>query len=143
MKKLLMSSVVLIAFSLTIIVFQMSCKKDVNAQTAQGGITQQNILLIHKHNNSTIDELWTSNYDGSNQKKIPITLQAGQSFSSNQAALSPDGKLVFMTIEARRLIGGVSTNFATVYSCNIDGSNFKQIIDATGNNQYVETNGAY
>jgi hypothetical protein len=143
MKKLLMSSVVLIAFSLAIIVFQMSCKKDADAQTAQGGIAQQNILLIQKSNNGGSGELWTSNYDGSNQKRIPITLQTGQTMGNDQQALSPDGKMVFFTIEERRLIAGVSTKFATVYSCNIDGSNYKQIIDATGNDQYVAIVGAY
>lgn len=34
MKNLLMSTIVLIAFSLAILIFQISCKKDVNAQTS-------------------------------------------------------------------------------------------------------------
>jgi hypothetical protein len=43
MKKLLMSSLVLVLFALSIILFQLSCKKDAVAQT--GTLTKQQILV--------------------------------------------------------------------------------------------------
>ncbi len=79
MKKILLSTIVMIAFSLSIILFQISCKTTVEAQNNSNSLTQQNILLFTKESLSRpyIAEIWTASYDGSNQKKVPITIPLG------------------------------------------------------------------
>lgn len=130
MKKLLLGSLTLIAFSLAILVFQVSCKKDAVAQTnppytlppatttTLGGVMvdgttikvdgtgkisatiptpQQplNVILFVKESASGTFEFWLANMDGSNQRKINITLPAGITLR-DEAQISPDGtKLIF------------------------------------------------
>ena len=56
MKKLLMSSIVLTAFSLSVILFQFSCKKDATAQTTTP-LTKEQILVQKKWK---VDQLHSS-----------------------------------------------------------------------------------
>lgn len=70
MKKLLMGSLALTLFSISIIIFQMSCKKDATAQTNNtSGIIQLNKILYSKNPTGTSGngEIWTANYDGTGQ----------------------------------------------------------------------------
>lgn len=65
------------------------------------------------------------NIDGSNLKKIPLTLPSGLTTSGN-AHLSSDGKtIVFSVTDA--------TFQSAIYSCNVDGSNPKKLIDGAWN----------
>ena len=172
MKKVLMGSIVVLIFSLAVILFQVSCQKSANAQqnytlpvatpTVLGGvkpdgvtimvdatgkistasntagIQQQNILLFVKRiaGTSFTYEIWTANYDGTNQKKINITLSAGLSIDEEGRSprLSPDGKTVFFDVRN-------SIN-SSIYSCNIDGTNVKQVIDG-GTTSNLSIGGAY
>jgi Tol biopolymer transport system component len=145
MKKLLMGSIALTMFSISMIVFQLSCKKEANAQTTTTGVSQLNILLFQKTNKNVTpfaDELWTSNYDGTNQKQIPIPFATGQSIREGETRLSPDGKLVFMTIRQTTIVGGVTSYDSYIYSCNIDGSNYKKVVGFSSN-VYAGINGVY
>lgn len=130
MKKLLLGSIALTTFSIAIIIFQLSCKKTADAQTSTTGLTQLNLILFTKHitsSSTTTTELWTANLDGSNQKKIPITLPAGQELQ--EARLTPDGKKVIF--DASYVSGSIANKGAYVYSCNIDGTNLTKIVDNT------------
>lgn len=103
MKKLILSSITLILFSLAIIVFQISCKKEIIAQsggnyvlppattTTLGGViidgitiqvdskgkiaqARPTLIFFSRTNESNIDEIWRANIDGSNQQKLNIVL---------------------------------------------------------------------
>jgi hypothetical protein len=139
-KKLLLGSASLTLFSIAILIFQISCKKEAQAQTnTTPGLTQLNTILFEKTTTaaSPTTELWTANIDGSNVKKIPIVLPAGLSIY-NASRLSPDGKKVIF--EARDATGMGSS----LYSCAIDGSNLTKLFDGvTNQDQYYQVDGVY
>lgn len=83
----------------------------------QGG--QQTILFSNYAGFSTIH---TANLDGSNAQKINITLPAEASIDVSGPKISPDGKTIFFNTTG---LNGLEYG---VYSCNIDGSNLKQIL---------------
>ncbi len=123
MKKILLSSVVLLLFSTAMLVFQMSCKKDLNASP-----NQQNKVLYVKLESSGF-ELWTVSTDGSNKNKVPLTLPSNLSFPSTPSnflqflpLISPDGNKIILT-----LMDSNSSSAFSVYSCNIDGTNLTLI----------------
>lgn len=130
----------MIAFSLSIILFQISCKTTVEAQNNSNSLTQQNILLFTKESlygaKPYITEIWTANYDGSNQKKVPITIPLGLSIGGD-AKLSPDAKILFINFFEE------NTNRTYIYSCQLDGSNLKRIIDNPTNMRLTQIDGAY
>ncbi|MBB6273143.1 Tol biopolymer transport system component [Pedobacter cryoconitis] len=133
MKKILLSTIVLFAFSLSILLFQVSCKKEATAKTSTPGQNSLNIILYAKSfnsNNSYSQEIWMSGYDGSNQKKINIQLPSGIVFSEGiEPKLSPDGKTIFFEAGAAGSSSGNISYQTDLYSCNIDGSNLKKVID--------------
>ena len=167
MKKLLKVSVFLALIGITITSTQMSCSKT-SAQTstytlppattstlggviigsglsvtnngtlsvnATSGLQQLNILLYVKRTGSPmVYEIWTVNYDGTNQKKINISLPSGQFIyeEGRTPKLSPDGKTIFFN---------ASDNTSDyVYSCNVDGTNIKQLIHSS---DFYSLSGAY
>jgi hypothetical protein len=135
MKKILMSSVVLTVFSISILIFQMSCKKDANAQTGSNVPTQLNKIIYTKRLTSTTAEIWIANYDGTNQTKVNIVVPAGIMLAN--ARLSPDGQTIFFE--------GVNTStfLNDIYSCKIDGSNVQKIVDGSTATQGILLGGAY
>ena len=163
MKNLYLGSLALTMFSISILIFQISCKKDAIAQTSNsnyllppstttslGGIIvgnglsitsngtlslngstgnqQINKIIFTKLNTSIAQrfEIWTANYDGSNQTKLNILMPTGfQCGGDGDVRLSPNGQKVFFT----------STQFSNstthIFSCNIDGTGLIRIIDGT------------
>ena len=117
MRKLLLSTVVLTSFSASIIIFQMSCQKTVDAQTTDNTSSSLNKTLISKSlrlqvgtktdssgNHPiyvTVGEYFLINNDGTNLTKINIpSLPAGEypMAGLNSALLSNDGKkIIFQT----------------------------------------------
>jgi hypothetical protein len=73
--------------------------------------------------NNIPDGLWIANWDGSGQTKVNIPNDIRVSYPK----LSTDHKLIFFQ--------GYTANNWSLYSCNLDGSNLKRIIDG-GLNQY-------
>lgn len=129
MKKLLMGSIVLTVFSTSMLLFQVSCKKDANAQTSgTTGLAQLNKIIYRAYYNN-VSDIYTSNYDGSNRTKVNIILPAGVTITNGYSQdfilkLSPDGKTIFFS--------GVTSSSTypepvNIYSCNIDGSNVNKI----------------
>lgn len=132
MKRLLYSSAVLLLFSASLIISQMSCQKEAQAQNTGGSsstATQLNLLLFSEMDMRNGDKvsLWTSNADGSNKKQVPVSVPAGWTLSPD-AQLSPDGKVVIFTIYR---YNGTTGTFQ-MGSVNVDGSNQKIIHDYTG-----------
>jgi len=87
------------------------------------GVIQQNKIIFVKRVNST-KEIWTANYDGSNQKKLNIALPSGSRVWD--MSISPDGQnLIFSAFSS-----GIDESH--IYTCKTDGSNLTKIIDGTG-----------
>ncbi len=84
-------------------------------------------------------EIWTMNYDGSNQTKINITLPAGQEIANLDPRLSPDGTKIFFV--GRDML--INNNKDDIYSCNIDGSNVIKIYDMPEGTGHTGLGGVY
>lgn len=98
------------------------------------GLAQLNIILFQKYNDNTgINELWTVNIDGTNQKKIPINLN----LPIISARLTPDGKKVVFSTD------GTNSKNGYIYSCSIDGSNLTKIVDNPTLNLEFSLEGVY
>jgi hypothetical protein len=164
MKKFFMGSLSLILFSISIVIFQMSCKKDATAQAGvtsytlpaattstlggvivgsglsvtsngilsanatTGGLTQLNKIIYTKLNTSIAQrfEIWTSNYDGSNQTKLNVIMPTGfQGPGDGEVKLSPNGQKIFFTSLQ------TSNSTSHIFACNIDGTSLTRIIDGS------------
>jgi hypothetical protein len=136
MKKILFSTIALTAFSLSIIFFQMSCKKEANAQESAN---EQSSFILYKTyysealpNGDIIDErqFWLADIDGGNQKKIPINLPNNLIISRRgEGRLTNDGKTLIFVVEDQT--HGRNRIAMYIYSCSLDGSNLKKVIDYT------------
>ena len=144
-----MGSIVLTVFSVSMLIFQLSCKKDANAQATSTTLTQQNLIVFHKwiysgtsSSNASTGEIWTANIDGTNQKKVPITLPSGV-FINGDVKLTPDCK----TIVFDTYIAYTDYQVSSIYTCSIDGTNLKKIITGTNTDKYnyqtIFVDGAY
>ena len=133
-----MGSIALILFSISILIFQISCKKEAQAQNGTTSLRQLNLVVFKKVSSSDVREIWTSNYDGSNTNRINIVLPNGVVFSDDmQPKLSPDGQKIFFE-------AGASTQTkisGDLYTCNFDGSGVIKIVDRAGGN--INNGGAY
>jgi hypothetical protein len=133
MKKLLYSSVVLLLFSFSIILFQVSCQKEADAKNENNTSVQNKFIytvLIPGTNNW---QYWTANIDGGNHQPITISLPSGQTLSYS-CKLTPDAqKIIFLAW------GGASKYY--IYSASINGSNVTLLRELTA--QQVEINDTY
>ncbi|MBL0079228.1 MAG: hypothetical protein IPP53_08940 [Bacteroidetes bacterium] len=122
MKKLLLSSIVLLLFSCSILIFEVSCQKEAKADTNY--ITQQNKIVYLKEFpiENGQDEIWTANIDGTNQKRYSINFPANYELDAENGniTLTPDNQKIIFALDVNRVAG--------IYSCNIDGSNLVKII---------------
>ena len=150
MKKILLSSVVLLAFSVSIIVFQMSCQKIVTAQVPKTLGSLNKILLaknVYKQVGTTFDsigrppiplhanttEFYLVGYNGGTLTRIDIPLPAGE-YPFGNGVISADGqKLIF---DASNI--DVQNQQSFVYSYSLDGSSLIRLVDGLYN-----VNGAY
>ncbi len=143
MKKILLSTIVLTAFSCSIILFQVSCKKSADAATSNSNVavTQQSKIIYTKNlpvSGSTgayYCEIWIANYDGSNAQKINITLPSGLFVDyTTFVKLSPDQKTIFFRVADVNN----DNNGTGFYSSNIDGTNAKLIVPNDGTSGTIE-----
>ena len=122
MRKIFLASIALTIFSISILLFQISCQKPVDAQTLAP--LPGTLILYNRTAIGGPDEIWRSNIDGSNQQKINIVLPAGLKLElsdGGEIKVTPDNqKIVFK-------VRGADQDF--YYSCSIDGSNLTKIID--------------
>lgn len=124
MKNFFKTTLYLFAFALAGILFQISCSNSENS-TPQNTNNQLNKIIYSKQVGSEI-QIWTCNYDGTNQTQIPIALPANLIVNNNNSQatprLSPDGQTVFFVAL------NTSTSLWSVYSCNISGNNLQEIV---------------
>lgn len=125
MKKLLLSSIVLLIFSIAILLFQLSCKKDSFAQSSTDSLSQLNKIIYVYRPSHTESEVWTANYDGSGKTKINITMPGSTYQVWTTPKLSPNGKIIFLDLIDR------SVDKVHIYSCNLDGSNMTKLVDGS------------
>lgn len=126
MKKILLSTIVLTAFSLSIILFQFSCKKDAVADTTTTGVNQQNKLVFIKVDLATgRRSIWVSNYDGSNPQNLNVVLPGAAAIDHN-LTVSPDHKVLFFSVYYP-----TPSIEDDIYSCSMDGTNLKKVISGS------------
>ncbi|WP_304068277.1 hypothetical protein [Pedobacter glucosidilyticus] len=149
MKKLLLSTVVLFLFSASILIFQASCKKEANAQ--QSGNEQSSVILYKiadesLPNNVTSAEYWVVDINGQNKRKIPINLPTNLVLhSGSNGHLVNGGKTLIFTVTDKEETQD-DPRIYYIYSCALDGSNLKKVIDYTSTNKgyvFLELQGAY
>lgn len=124
MKKILLSTIVLIAFVMATMLFDISCKKSAVAQNSNSNIIQQNKIIYLKYQTGTSSgttiSIYSANYDGSNAQQIKPVLPSGVAINDNFLSISPDGKTIFFSVYN-------NGNEIDGYSCNFDGSNVKKV----------------
>lgn len=150
MKKLLMSSLVLLVFSCSIFIFQMSCKKTLLAQdkyvlppattSSLGGVIVGSGLSVSSNGvlsttaggsvpiNKILYQSWPMgshfviiNSDGTNPQNISLPFPEGADPYPREIMLSPDGKRIFYSFY------DVNSNIVLA-SCNIDTSDMKILV---------------
>ena len=160
-KRIIKSSIVLILFSFSMLVFNLSCEEPVQAQqqnyvlqpataSTLGGIRvgnglsvttdgtlsvsgEQNgqvykplnrFLYVIYNDNTGETEFWTAKHDGTDNKKIPISLSSGLRISSQGGILTPNGQTLIFTVRDE-------SNVKYIYSISTDGSDLKKLVDGT------------
>lgn len=134
MKKLLLSSTVLFLFSASILIFQVSCKKEANADTQQKTSTEQEkIVLLRKYENGTLS-LYTVKIDGTNLKKLSLSFPSNVKLYDIEAKITADGKQIVFTGEFTYNDNDSFNirSYTTTYTCDIDGHNLKEIENLSG-----------
>jgi len=139
-----MTSAVLLLFSVSLIIFQMSCQKSLIAQSSTQ--TSNKILLkkdIERQVGTTVDssgqsipvyrystDFYIVQNDGTNLSKINIVMPSGE-YPAGNGLISPDGeKLIFNAFSI--------SNHPSVYSCFLNGSNLIKLVDGS-----YQVQGAY
>src|SRR5687767_5654513 len=93
MKTLLMGSIILCFFSLSIVLIQTSCSK---SEAQNSTLDDQLNKIIYTNFDS---EIWISDYDGGNATKVNLALPANVrfelSFPRMSLKMSPDGQKIF------------------------------------------------
>jgi hypothetical protein len=120
MKTIFKSSLVLLLFSFSLVLFNLSCSKESVAQTT----TPQNVgLIVFSKSGDNPNNFWTVKYDGTGATKVTIASFPAQAETDESSFhLSPDGKKVFF------LLYVPSTQIQSIYSCNIDGTGLTQVV---------------
>lgn len=138
MKNLLKSTLYLFVFALAGILFQLSCSSDSIAtnSTPVGKLIYYKNLFAGAGN-----QIYTANYDGTNETLINVSLPTGVVIDINtpedlQLRMSPDGqKIFFVAVDT-------ATDYKTLYSCDINGSNLSPVIALNGTGNF-RLGGAY
>lgn len=125
MKNIALSAFVLLSFSISILLFQISCRDEAMAQVP--GLPfepRYRFLYIYHDDNTNNTEFWTAKYDGTDKKQIPITLPTGLTFSGPSGRLTPDGETLIFTLKNEE-------NTKYIYSVFTNGTDLKLIIDGS------------
>ena len=126
MKTLFKSSVLLLLFSFSLLVFNLSCEKESIAQNTSTSIQNLGILVFSKAGDKA-NEFWTSKYDGSGQIKITIaSITSTGEIVKDNIQISPDGKKFFFIANTNPTN---PSSMDAIYSCNIDGSGVIKLVD--------------
>ena len=130
MRKLLLSAITLFLFSISISLFQLSCSKDTVAKTNEVTLDRFAYVKVVYPEGPTLIEVWTAKFDGTDQQKVNINVPDNSYISD--VRFTPDGEKLIMRIR----FSDSNNYWDGIYTCNIDGSNFKKII---GDNEVFVT----
>lgn len=127
MKNVLKSGLYLFVFAMAGVLFQISCSNSDDATTTLVNPTASGKIVYARQTTGSSYEIWTCDYDGSNQALVNTTLPANVEYSTTNAnrtsvKISPDGQKIFFI--------GFNTvdNRWTMYSCDFDGSNVQPVV---------------
>jgi len=141
MRKLLLSSIVLLIFSASVFLFQVSCQKEAKAQTP----ANNKIVYVKSYQveigTKPVYELWIAKADGTNQQKVNITLPSDYEKEISNPVFSPDGtQILFNAYWIGIKPEGYTDplNGVNILSCNLDGSNVRTIIGNTVSTNYTD-----
>ena len=140
MKSFLKSGLYVFTFAIAGILFQLACSNsdDVNfVSTSELG------NLVYEKQSATGSAIYISNYDGTNEVQVPITLPSNLHFSTlngngAQPRMSPSGTKLFFLLSD----DNDTTISSSIYSCDIDGTNLQEVISSTSTNT-VNLGGVY
>jgi hypothetical protein len=135
MKKVFYSSLVLTAFSLSVILFQISCQDEAQAQVYQP--IKNRFLYLYQKDDGTV-EYWTARDDGTNYIKLPIELPEFLKLGTD-GTLSSDGKNVIVSATD-------NLQQTHIYSISMEGTGFTKLVDGTdktGPSSYLTVVQAY
>jgi len=171
MKKLLLSSLMLFLFSISLLTFQLSCKKDAMAQNTNyiltpattsslGGIivgsglsiTSAGLLSVNQTTTSQLGVLVYYKMVGANIElwtaKYDGTSQLKLNITLPQNTRYSDDLPPKLSPDGKKIFFSLMStitmqNGTDLYSANIDGSGVTKIIDKGGNGNYIILGGAY
>lgn len=133
MKKILLSSTVLLFFALSITIFQLSCQKDAEAENPlYESFTPLKKIIYSKFkvvSNSVVLEIWICNYDGTDNTRLNLSLPNGVVILESNFFLSTDGEKIFF--KAGPDNGSGIPEYFEMYSCNINGSDVTKIVSGS------------
>ena len=136
MKKLLMGTICLALFAITLSLVQISCSKT-EAQNSTSQVTSINKIL-YKEVMPGMLRYSIANYDGSGIQHLNIPFPAGfVTSTTHNPVLSPDGTKIFF--EGRET---ANLNYG-IYKCDTSGANFMRIIDLDPSTMDGQISGAY
>jgi Tol biopolymer transport system component len=125
MRNFLKTALNLFVFIAAGVVFQISCSNSDEPNVSLS--PNQTGKLVYLRADSAVHEIWTCDYDGSNQTMIPVTLPPDTEFNlTNGTAnphISPDGQKIFATLRS------TTTGGNSIYSWNIDGTNMQAVVN--------------
>jgi hypothetical protein len=120
MKNLLRTSIVLLIFSFAALLFNLSCRKEVSAQTNTS--SQSLGLIFFQKAGDPPNVIWKANYDGTGQTRITIAgIPANSIPVFKCTAVSPDGRKIFFLWE--------TPAGRNIFSCNIDGTGITGVVE--------------
>jgi len=141
MKKIILSSAVLLLFSISIMIFQISCQKEADADTNGISATQLN-KVIYSKTRSNVPEIWVCNYNGTGAAKVNVILPNGVVFFEGLTpVMSPDGKKIFFAAGPPYTQGAKISYLSDLYSCNADGTGCALVDSSSGGE--INLGGAY
>ena len=132
MKKLLLGSIVLSAFALSITLVQISCSKsDAQQNRTMAPTGQLNKIIYFTDYPGPNAKIWIANYDGTGATQIPVVLPTNveydQTVNTQTLRISPDGQTIFFsaTDKTQPLFN------ASIYSCDASGNNVRLVVTST------------
>lgn len=127
MKTILKSSIVLTFFSISLLLFQIACEDELEAQQSNQGLTQQNKLIYINGANYSINQIQIMNLDGTGITDVPMTNLPPDLYWQT-VRITPDGKtLVLSGYDAN------AGNVNIIYTMNISGTDVKKIYQQASN----------
>ncbi|SEW05307.1 hypothetical protein [Chitinophaga arvensicola] len=146
MKKLLLGTIALLAFNAAVIITQMSCKKEAQAETP---VVRPSLVLyinsIESADRSVVSELWIAKLDGTNKTKLNITLPANTVIAGH-ASLSPDGQTVVFSANEIVSTSPYVIKDGGIYSAPLNGTTArtpKRIIEPSTTGHFSDLQGVY